>query len=64
VAEQLLRDLIPSARLLGVGFGALLLVIGIALVQRAARTWAYQAREQRLRDRVRHIEARWFEARM
>jgi hypothetical protein len=54
--------LIPSVRLLGLGLGVLLLVIGVALVQRPARMWAHQVRQQQLRDRVRQAEARWFEA--
>ena len=60
--ELLVRGFLPSTPAMAIGMGALAAVVGVLLVQRAARSWLYENRTQELRQRVSRAESRLREA--
>lgn len=61
--DDLFGQVFPSPYLFGVGAGALLALIAGILVQRAGLMWWHRVQEDRMRERIRRIESRWYEAR-
>jgi hypothetical protein len=57
-------DFLPSALLLAVGAGAVVVAIGAMLLQRAARVHMQEQRCDDLHKHVGRVEARWHEAAM
>jgi len=62
--DILTTHFIPSAPLLMVAGGVIVLVIGALLLQKAARVHMREQRADRLRTQVGRVEARWNEAAM
>jgi hypothetical protein len=57
-------DFLPSALLLTVGAGAVIVAIGALLLQKAARVHLQEQRCSELRKHVGRVEAQWHEATM
>ena len=64
MATGFVRDLLPSTGRVLIGAGAVLAIIGVVVVQIAARVWLQHNRAERLREHVARVEARWHEAAM
>jgi hypothetical protein len=60
----LTTDLLPSAVLLAIAAGAIVIVVGALLLQKAARIHMHEQRCDQLRKRVARAEAHWHEAAM